>query len=319
MRSSVTIGSSLMLALALAPACGSSAITPTPNPIGTTAPSDGLDASAIVETGTPAFPAAPTASGAMPPEAQDAAAASMPVAPEAGAGELAPKASIDASTAVDAGEAPTGPPKTTSPSTPDAATAAGDPSEPPTSAFSCTLLIGIQATEEWYTAGFETMVDNSKWELIWVHSGFVELWANANDPVWTTAITSPCAQNPDKPDRVIFVALNYIETTLAFWTPAMTSAVANIQAKYPSVKRIELMSFIRAPGNTACPQAPAPRSTITPAQDQAAAMVAAANPGLVFVAPQFEVKTCGEYSSNPPHPTTPGATAWATMMASYYR
>jgi hypothetical protein len=196
---------------------------------------------------------------------------------------------------------------------------ATDASTPPTSAFTCTLLIGIQATEEWYIAGFETMVDNTRWELMWYHSGFVELWANPNDPVWATAITSPCAANADKPDRVIFVTLNYLNDTLAFWSPNVNAVVANIQAKYPSAKRIELMTFIRAPGNMACPQAPAPRSTITPAQDQSMAMAAAANPGLVFVAPQFEAASCNQYSSNPPHPTAAGATAWATMMANYYR
>jgi hypothetical protein len=191
--------------------------------------------------------------------------------------------------------------------------------EPGTAAYTCTLMIGILATEEWYDAGFETMVDNSRWELIYVHSGFIELWANPQDPVWSTATMSPCAQNATKPDRVIFVALNFDFTTLAEWLPPVTAAVKNLEAKYPSAKRIELMSFIRAPGDAPCPQAPAKRSTITPAQDDAMAMVAAANPGLVVVAPQFEAKTCNEFSSNPPHPSPTGMTAWAKMMADYYR
>ncbi len=185
--------------------------------------------------------------------------------------------------------------------------------------YACTLMIGIQATWEWWEVGFENMVDNAKWELIWVHSGFVELWADPADPVWSTAVTSPCAQNPGKPDRVIFLALNFDYTTAAEWDPVVISAVNNIKTKYPSARRIELMSFIRAPGDNACPQAPAKRSAITPAQDDAMAMAAAANPGLVFVAPKFEAKTCSEFNSNPPHPSPAGATAWATMMANYYR
>lgn len=201
----------------------------------------------------------------------------------------------------------------------DAPGASGDGAAGASSAYACTLMIGIQATDEWYSAGFETMVDNAKWELIWVHSGFVELWADAKDPVWSTAISSPCAQNPTKPDRVIFVALNFDYTTLTEWTPAITATVSNLEAKYPSAKRIELMSFIRAPGNNACAQAPAKRSTIAPAQDQAMAMAAAANPELVVVAPKFEAKTCGEFSSNPPHPSPAGVSAWIKMMADYYR
>ena len=190
---------------------------------------------------------------------------------------------------------------------------------PDNAAYACTLMIGITATQEWYDAGFESIVNNAKWELIYVHSGFVELWADSKDPVWSTAVLSPCAQNAGTPDRVVFVALNFDFNTLDQWLPPTTAAVKNLRAKYPSAKRIELMSFIRAPGDRPCPQAPDKRSTITPAQDDAMAQVAAANPGLVFVAPKFEAKTCAEFTSNPPHPSPAGATAWAKMVANYYR
>ena len=49
--------------------------------------------------------------------------------------------------------------------------------------FTCTLVIGILATSQWWNAGFTKLVNGAKWELIWVHSGFVELWANPNDPI----------------------------------------------------------------------------------------------------------------------------------------
>ncbi len=190
---------------------------------------------------------------------------------------------------------------------------------PDNTAYACTLLIGITATQEWYDAGFEKIVDNSKWELIYVHSGFVELWADAKDPVWSTAVLSPCGQNASTPDRVLFVALNFDFDTSGQWLPPLTAAVKNLRTKYASAKRIELMSFIRAPGDQPCAQAPAKRSTITPAQDDAMAQVAAANPGVVVVAPKFEAKTCAEFTSNPPHPSPAGATAWANMVADHYR
>jgi len=279
-----------------APPAGTNPPAGTTSPGGTAPVTAGSDAAATA-------PAGPDAAVSPPPpgpsQGSDASAKKSPSGPEAGS--------------------PPAPDATSSPVPLLDASIAIDASTPPTSAFTCTLLIGIQATEEWYIAGFETMVDNTRWELMWYHSGFVELWANPNDPVWATSITSPCAANADKPDRVIFVTLNYLNDTLAFWSPNVNAVVANIQAKYPSAKRIELATFIRAPGNMACPQAPAPRSTITPAQDQSMAMAAAANPGLVFVAPPFEVASCDQYSSNPPHPTAAGATAWATMMANYYR
>jgi hypothetical protein len=180
-------------------------------------------------------------------------------------------------------------------------------------------MIGILATEEWYDFGFESVVDNAKWELEYVHSGFVELWADAQDPVWSTKASSLCAQNADKPDRIVFLALNFDFNTLDQWLPPVTAVVKNLRDKYPSAQRIELTSFIRAPGNMPCSQAPAKRSTITPAQDQAMAMVAAANPGLVVVTPKFEAKSCNEFSSNPPHPSPAGVTAWVKLMGDYYR
>jgi hypothetical protein len=321
MRSKLAIPSWLAVAL-IASGCGSSAATTDLDSGVSVDSAVAVDPSMTIDSGLPVTPDAdggpnPAAAGGRP-GTDDAAANLAPVADAEAADGRTSDGRGGASAADASGGQPADAHGGADGSLP-VASGAGDASTPPTSAFTCTLLIGIQATEEWYTAGFETMVDNSRWELIWVHSGFVELWANPADPIWSTGITSPCAQGGTQPDRVIFVPLNYNYTTLAEWTPAITAAVANIHAKYSSAKRIELMTFIRAPGNVACPQAPAPRSTITQAQDEAMAAVAAANPGLVVVAPRFEVKTCNEFSSNPPHPTTAGAGAWATMMASYYR
>jgi hypothetical protein len=191
---------------------------------------------------------------------------------------------------------------------------AGDNGE----SYSCTLIIGINATAEWYSRGFEQLVDNAKWELIRVHSGFVEIWADPKASVWGTGPTSACAKNGGNPDRIIFVALNFEYNTLAQWVPNLTAVVKNLQAKYPGVKRIELGTYVRAPGNKPCPQGPAYRSTITEAQDQANVMVAAANSALVTVSPKFEAKTCSEFSGNPPHPSASGGTAWAKMIAEHY-
>jgi hypothetical protein len=183
--------------------------------------------------------------------------------------------------------------------------------------YTCTLVFGILATQQ-YWADFEKLVNAAKWELIWVHSGFVELWANPMDPIWNTAITTPCAQNSKTPDRIIFVALNFNFNTLAEWLPPLTAAANNLHTKYPSARRIELGTFVRAPGNMPCPQAPPPRSTISPAEDQAIAMVVQTNPSLFAIAPKLEAKSCGDFIANPPHPTPKGAANWAQEMAQYY-
>jgi hypothetical protein len=184
--------------------------------------------------------------------------------------------------------------------------------------YACTLIIGINATGEWYKQGFETLVDNARWELMQIHNGFIEKWADPNDAYWATAIYSPCAMNPKAPDRIMFVLSNFDYTTIEQWLPPLTAVIKNLQDKYPSVKNIELMTWVRAPGNIACPQMPAPRSVISAGEDQAIAQAAKNNPGLVTVAPKFEAKSCDEYSDNPPHPTAAGGMAWAKMFAAYY-
>jgi hypothetical protein len=247
-----------------------------------------------------------------PTSIPDGAPPVTPPAAEPDVGAPAPGPAADAQAARDTGSAPA--PDATPGNASDAST-----SPPDEQSFACTLLIGINATEEWYKQGFEKLVDDARWEIVRVHSGFVELWANPNDGVWSTAPSSPCAQNPTKPDRVIFVALNFDYTTLAQWLPPLQATVKNLQAKYPTARRIELATFVRAPGNKPCPQAPAKRSTIAPAEDQAIEMVAATNPQLIKISPKFEAKSCSEFSGNPPHPTAAGGAAWAAMMAAYYK
>jgi hypothetical protein len=260
--------------------------------------------------------AAPNTSGPTPglPDAADPGnhtpegEGNSPPPPDAGAPQVVPPDAVATSE----------PPPPTLP--PDAAPAMPPPvtGEPDTGSYTCTLIIGINATQEWYSKGFESLVDNGKWELIRVHSGFVELWADPKNGVWNTGPTSPCAQNANNPDRVIFIALNFDTTMLDQWVPPLTAVVKNLKAKYPGVKRIELGTFVRAPGNKPCPQAPAKRSTIAQAEDDAIAMVAAANPDLVIVHPKFEAKTCGEFSGNPPHPSAAGGAAWSKLYAEHY-
>jgi hypothetical protein len=207
--------------------------------------------------------------------------------------------------------------------TPAADTAAPPgPSAPgmadPESNYTCTHLIGINATQEWFGAGFETMVDNAKWQLVRVHSGFVDLWANPNGAFWNTAPTSGCATNSKTPDRIIFIGLKFEWTDKTQWVQALTAVVKNLKDKYPGVKRIELGSFVRAPGNKPCGSAPAYRSTIHPSQDQAIDEVVATDPVLLRASPHFEVTACSDFSGNPPHFAGGGGKNVAKVVGDYY-
>jgi hypothetical protein len=94
--------------------------------------------------------------------------------------------------------------------------------------------------------------------------------------------------------------------------------VKNLKDKYPSARRIELMTYVRAPMNKPCPGAPDYRSEIGPDQDLAMAMIAAENPGLVTVAPKFEAASCADFGGSIPHSTPEARKAWGKMIADHY-
>jgi hypothetical protein len=185
-------------------------------------------------------------------------------------------------------------------------------------AYACTEVIGIQATGEWYAAGFEKLVDDGRWQLRSVHNGFVELWADPKNAVWSTAPSSRCATGSDDPDRVIFVGLNWDYRSMDPWIAQLSAVVGTLRARYPRLRRIELATFVRAPGNQPCPQGPPYRSTIYPFQDRADEVVAAMFPDVVRVAPRLEVAACSDFSDNPPHFTAAGAAHVAAIVARAY-
>jgi hypothetical protein len=201
--------------------------------------------------------------------------------------------------------------------TPPSAPAAG-PEDP--KAFECTLVIGIAATGQWFGAGFEKIVPNEKWELLAVHSGFVQYWADPANAFWSKAPSSACTTNAKTPDRVILEALylHWMDATVEQWVTVLDQAVKTFKAKNPNLKRLEFSTFIRAPGDKPCPASMPFKSWIRPEQDEAYQKVAAMYPGFVTVAPKFKVASCADYGGNPPHFTGGGASAAAKLVGEHY-
>jgi hypothetical protein len=236
-----------------------------------------------------------------------AAGASGGVSGSAGSGGAGAGGSIDD---------PDAAPATDSAAAPDASTT--PPASGGSGSYACTRFIGINATAEWYNQGFEALVGNDSWELVRVHSGFVDLWADPGSDFWNTKPTSACAGGKAV-ERVIFIGLRFEWTSEEQWTTALTGVVKNIKAKFPGVKNIELGTFVRAPGNKPCPQAAAPRSTIHPSADAAIAKVVATDPAMLTASPRFEAASCSEFSGNPPHFTAAGGKAVAMRIAAHYK
>jgi hypothetical protein len=184
--------------------------------------------------------------------------------------------------------------------------------------YTCTLVLGILTTDEWFRAGFEKMVDDARWEIMFQDSAHIEKWADPKNAVWSLPKTSACATNANAPDRIVFNATNYDYTTIAQFLPKYLAVIDNIKARYPSARRIDLITYTRAPGNVECTAADRPTySSIKPAQDEAASMAVAMFPGLVFAAPRWEVKSCADFTLCP-HLTGPANAAVAKTIGEYF-
>jgi hypothetical protein len=185
--------------------------------------------------------------------------------------------------------------------------------------FVCSQVQGLTLTREWYLAGFEAGVVDGEWQMKAAQSAYVDEWAKSDSPFWNTALESPCQNGSTQPDRVVFVVLSWTIMTQEDWRSAVQGAVDAIQAKYPGLRRVDLMTIIRGPDNAACgdPNVYAESTHIPAALDAALAEVAAGAPALVYVAPQFAVDACSDFQGTGPHLTSAGNAKLSAEIAAW--
>jgi hypothetical protein len=191
--------------------------------------------------------------------------------------------------------------------------------------FTCNQITAMTLTREWFEAGFEADagIVNARWQLKAREHGYITEWSNPASDFWNQAPESPCAAGSTNPDHVVLTVLSWNPaccTTQPQWEQQVEAAVTTLVAKYSALKRIDLMTVIRGPGNALCPTPPVANETIAmpPELDAALAAVAAKHTGLVFVAPKFEAPNCAAFSGGGPHLTTAGNTAVAKDIAAHF-
>jgi hypothetical protein len=203
------------------------------------------------------------------------------------------------------------------------------------------LILGVSATGEWVNqGGYFALVDGTRWEAITKEHEYVELWADPNDVIWTqgfdpdSGVPHTCTQNSKAPDRIIWVVFAATDnatyndytnlsdpTVLANWESILKQGVTTIQGKYPSVKRLEIMTMVRSPAGTDCMPAATTNheDVVEPWIDNAIAAVAQAQPTLVFAAPKIYVGDCSWFANGGPHFINGGQPASvAAVVATYY-
>jgi hypothetical protein len=196
------------------------------------------------------------------------------------------------------------------------AKAAADKTEKTTDKFVCTQIMGVSVTGDWFGAGFEKAVDERRFQAITRKKAFIDLWADPKNEIWSVPIASPCAERSNNPDRIVFTGVNWEFKTVEEWTGAYTKVVEVLKAKYPGVRRIELLTMLRGPGNKSCGNDQ--MTVVAPVVDEAIARIIAANPKLVTAGPKIETPTCAVFTKGGPHYTDEGMADVAKLYAAHY-
>ena len=191
--------------------------------------------------------------------------------------------------------------------------------------FVCNQVTAMTLTREWYQAGFEQSagIADDRWQLKARQSGYITEWSNPNSDFWNEPAQSPCANGSASPDHVVLTVLSWTPpccATQAEWESQVGKAVTTLQSKYAGLKRIDLMTVVRGPGNQGCP-APAARGeyiAMPKEFDAALAGVAAKFPGLAFVGPKIESPSCSAFVGGGPHLTKEGNAEVAKAIAAYF-
>lgn len=189
--------------------------------------------------------------------------------------------------------------------------------------FACSQLTGPNVAGEWFDAGFEDVVGDAKWQVKAPHHSFVEDWANPEHDVWRdsdcqgtyTSCETKSKCDGAAVDRVLFVTQigEYLDASQATWEERIEAAMTTFKAKYPGLKRVELLTFVRSPEGQNC----GGETTVAPALDAAHAAIAAASQGFVTVGPHLTASACALFSG-PPHMNAQGNSEIAAQLALHY-
>jgi hypothetical protein len=188
--------------------------------------------------------------------------------------------------------------------------------------YACTEFLGPNVTGEWFAAGFESHVDGAKWQVKSPHASLVQYWADPNHKVWLETCQDEFYDCETKSkcegaevDRIFFVTakIDYLTATQQSWEQDTEAALTTLKAKYPKLRHVELMTFVRSPEGQNCGE----QTTISPNLDAAHVAVAGRSNGFVTVAPHFVVPDCNVFSGAP-HMNPQGNMTMGDMIGQHY-
>lgn len=128
--------------------------------------------------------------------------------------------------------------------------------------FACSQVIGFSQTNHWFTggsntdlAGFQAIVDNDRWQLLFRGGAGVEEWSDPNFVGWDRSLVAPCTNSADKPDRVLLTItgnLGDVVNDPQVWADEIDRAITTITTKYDSVRQVLLQPVVGGPNDSVC-------------------------------------------------------------------
>ncbi len=182
--------------------------------------------------------------------------------------------------------------------------------------FACTHVIGYSQTAGWYHAGFETVVEDEAWQLVWRSGGAIDLWADPDFDGWSRPIESACLASSNAPDRVVLTISANFQSDPDWWTGHIQTVVGHVRQRYPSVGPIMLQPVVGGPSHQVCTPDGERASTNHPVIDEG---IARAVGGNVVAGFSPEVRACADYSDFIGHLTAEGYAAAAATIGQAYR
>jgi len=313
------VPSSAPTAAAAAPTQQPTTPTPTPQLVTTTptvAPTTAPTATPTPQP-TPTMTATPTEAPTPAPTATHAPTSAPTATP---APTQAPTAQPTPTPAPTAQPTPTPAPPTATPVPTPA------PTQSP-SGFSCTLFIGYSQTNNWWWFnGFESVTDDSRYEILFQFGGAIWKWADPSFEGWSNAVSSRCPSGV-APDRIVldvtedfFISATDPALSVSRVANDIRSAIATARSKFPTAQQVWLQPVVGGPNHSVCafggnPANPVRASANHPFIDQAIALVVG---GTVVRGPSPEVFSCADYEDNIGHLVSPAKDAIGRSIGGWY-
>jgi hypothetical protein len=199
-------------------------------------------------------------------------------------------------------------------------------------AFACSQVIGFSQTGQWYTgesntdlAGFQAIVNNDRWQVLFRGGAGVEEWSDPNFVGWDVPLLAPCVDSADKPDRVILTISGDIGNVVndpQVWADEIDRAITTITLKYDSVRQVLLQPVVGGPNDSLCTfdNQEVRASVNHPVIDQAIERVVANHSVGIAVAAGFSptVADCSDYRDTLGHLTEMASDAVGRKIGLFY-